>query len=214
MKFHNDPSGLEWELRPDTTDHNTVYACAVDDEYELAGLDVRDKLIFDIGAHLGGVGVTLASRGARVVCVEPVPENAFILARNFANNGLTPVAIIGAALGTEFVSLGPKGDPHEFIANIGEVSDERRIHVGQTTFSALVHEFGAPDFVKLDCEGGEWACFRDPAIHAVPLIVGEFHDDRAEHSDVTGEDITRLLPGHDVTISGTPMFGAFRAVRR
>lgn len=202
--------GLTFEIRDGTTDWNTINACCAEDEYGLRDEPVDGALVFDIGAHVGGVGVWLASRGARVVFVEPVPSNAEQIRRHLANNHLNGY-VIEAALGTAYVNLGPEGDAHEFIANIGGVNDERRIDCAQVSLADLVGEYGYPDILKLDCEGGEWAVFNDPAVQAIPLIVGEYHDDRVTGGEYTAPDIARLLPNHDVTVGENDIFGPFTA---
>ena len=47
---------------------------------------VGSQLVFDIGAHCGSKAVMFASIADRVVCVEPAPESAALLRRQFAGN--------------------------------------------------------------------------------------------------------------------------------
>ena len=205
-----DIAGLHWMIREGTTDWNTVNACSAQDEYRLGSEQVAGKVVFDIGAHIGGVGVWLASRGAFVVFVEPVPANAEQIRQNLKLNGLLGM-VVEAALGTNHVALGPEGDEHEFIAN--PWPGARDVPCIETTFGRLVDTFGAPDIVKLDCEGGEWGAFLDPAMGPVRLIVGEYHDDPHQGGYV-GADIEELLPNHTVEFEGAPTLGAFRATLR
>lgn len=202
--------GLTFEIREGTTDYNTINACCAEDEYGLGDEDVADHIVFDIGAHVGGVGVWLAARGARVIFVEPVPSNAEQIRKHLVMNNLRG-AVIEAALGTTHVSLGPRGDAHEFIANIGGVNNERRIECAQVSLTDLVNEYGEPDILKIDCEGGEWAVFNDPTVQQIPLIVGEYHDDRVTGGNYTAPDIARLLPSHTVTVGENDTFGPFTA---
>lgn len=202
--------GLTFEIREGTTDWNTINACCTEDEYGLRDEPVDGALVFDIGAHVGGVGVWLASRGAHVVFVEPVPDNAAQVRKHLSLNGLEGF-VVEAALGTTHVNLGPEGDAHEFIANIGGVNDERRIECAQVSFADLVAEYGLPDILKLDCEGGEWGILNSPAVQDVPLIVGEYHDDRVTGGEYTAADIARLLPRHEVTVGESNTFGPFTA---
>src|SRR3990172_763963 len=68
-----------------------------------------------------------------------------------------------------------------------------------------------PSFVKIDCEGGEWAVLSDPLVAEIPIITGEWHNVRGH----TRDEFTALLPSHEVMYSG-PVGGpgGFRAVRR
>lgn len=199
--------GLLWDIRDETTDWNTINACSAEDEYRLRDLPVEGKLVFDIGAHIGGVGVWLASRGARVIFVEPVPANAEQVRKNLVLNGLAGT-VVEAALGSNFVNLGAAGDAHEFIANPWHGA--REVACVEMTFGQLVDCYGTPDIVKLDCEGGEWSAFNDPALRPVPLIVGEYHDD-PHNGGYTASDISKMLPEHEVTTEGAPTLGAFTA---
>lgn len=208
-------AGLRWALRDGTTDWNTVVSCSQHDEYGVANIDVRGKLVFDIGAHIGGFGVWLASRGAHVVMIEPLEDNVNHILANLAINRLMATVIAGA-LGTNYVCHGPAGDAHEFIgvplrsdgaAPAGSSSLER---VPEVTFSELVKEFGPPNIVKIDCEGGEWSAFHDEEIRQVPLIVGEHHPD-PHGGDYVAKDIAWLLPKHAVTVGDVPTLGNFRA---
>jgi FkbM family methyltransferase len=205
--------GLLWDIRDETTDWNTINACSAEDEYRLRDLPVEGRLVFDIGAHVGGVGVWLASRGARVIFVEPVPENVAQIEKNLALNGATG-EVLRAALGTNRVNLGPEGDAHEFIANIGGVGQARPVECAETTFESMVSEFGLPDIVKLDCEGGEWAVLHDTDIRKVPVIVGEYHPDRPGGGNYTSADIFNFLPNHDVEVGPDLTFGPFYATLR
>jgi FkbM family methyltransferase len=208
------PSGLKWDVRDDTTDWNTVFAAGADgDEYGLTDVPVFGALVFDLGSHIGGCGVWLATRGARVVLVEPIPSNVEAIKRNLELNGTQALAIVEAALGTDRICLGPEGDAHEFIGGMTGISDEtsaRWLKVQRTSFTELVNRYGLPDIVKIDCEGGEWGVLTGPDIQNVPLIVGEYHP----LGTYRAPDIARLLPDHDVTVGESPDLGGFRAVRR
>lgn len=179
------PNGLRFHIRPGTTDFNTVFACAQADEYGLAGLDVEGKLVFDIGAHIGGVAVLLAAQGARVIAVEAVPENCEQIHENAQLNGVAErVEVVNAALAPTGAKLvyGWRADAsqieHRFIGNVlDDVGEgEYDVHPVLTcTLSDLVEDWGTPDILKLDCEGGEWCAFEDTALAAIPLVVGEWH---------------------------------------
>lgn len=210
--------GLGFHYRPDTTDWNTINACVTEDEYDLASVEVVDRLVFDIGAHVGGVAVWCAARGAHVVAVEAVPENAKLIAASAEFNAV-PVEVVEAALadrdGTiEFGWGGIQTETqsyHRFIGGTGNFDGER-YQVKAVTFSRLCQIHGMPDIVKMDCEGGEWAALRSPDLGHVPLIVGEWHPVEGH----TREDFLYALERtHDVTLIGPDCGPAgFRAVLR
>jgi FkbM family methyltransferase len=107
------PSGLRFWIREGTNDHNTIWACAHEDEYGLGAVEVDGKLVLDVGAYLGGIGVWLAARGAEVVCLEPVPDNAELIRRNAELNGVNVTILQAAAgeTGTQVVRWGFLADP-------------------------------------------------------------------------------------------------------
>lgn len=249
-------NGIKFWTRPGSNDHNTVWSCAWEDEYGLADVEVEGKLVFDIGAYIGGVGVWLATRGARVVCVEPIPGNVELIQLNAAlNNASLEIleAVVGRP-GVQTVRWGFYADP-EWNARVdadptcGLKHDEARIesirhhqNVGMAglilgnpvdqiyeeavvesySLHDLVGMYGAPDIIKLDCEGGEWALFNEPEIRVVPLITGEWHAwDNQPDTPTTGtrveEDVVSSLGGtHELLLSqaapGGPIrCGGFRA---
>lgn len=215
--------GLEWEIRDGTTDWDTINACCGygEDEYHLADLDVAGKTVIDFGAHVGGISVWLASRGANVIAVEPIPENVQAIKRNAALNGVTVTTVEAAAGesgGQTTVVYGFWGSPseeaHGFIGNIvglhGRWPNEQCKHLVVPTVSW--NDLPPCDIAKIDCEGGEWPLLQERSVLCVPLIVGEWHPIHGYGL----EDLLRLLtPTHEVTLEG-PVDGPgnFRAMLR
>lgn len=209
-------------IRPATSDYNTLAACLDHDEYQLRRRSLTGNAL-DIGAHIGGVSIALAVDYShlRVIAVEPLPENCAILLENLdriggldvvliqgaASNSAKPVKIAYGATDTEFAAQ------HEYIGNADwqKGSTARRVSVKAVSLSALVKEYGPFDFMKIDCEGGEWAFLDDPAISQVREIVGEFHT----RNDYGVGRLHELLdPTHVLTVDDALDFGPFEAVRR
>lgn len=212
-------AGLWFFYRPETSDYNTLAACCQFDEYGLGTEDVSGKLVFDVGAHIGGVSVWLSTRGATVVAIEPIPENAELVRRNAALNDV-PVITREGAFGTSTIAFGADEDSdentvvHQWIGHPDQgEQDVRAIDVEQLSLTDLVREYGLPSIIKTDCEGGEWALLSDEAAKTVPLIVGEWHP-RGEYRGQV--DVVALLgETHDVTFSGPEGGpGGFTARRR
>ena len=215
--------GVTMLYRSGTNDWNTLNASLNHDEYHLPSGQSGSAL--DVGGYLGSVGIALAkdNPGLRVTIVEPVPPNADLIERNIELNGLSDrVVLVRGAVGKGGESVdvwyGYRGteaaEHHAFVGNSslaynhgGELEHETRTYTGLGLADLL-----PVDFLKIDCEGGEWAFLDTPAVGEVQTIVGEAHSVRGKK----GGDIVALLAAtHDVTLEGDAEGTCeFRAVRR
>lgn len=222
-------------FRLDSSDWNTINAVmGANDEYQLARLDL-DGVAVDIGSHVGAVAIALLldNPALRAVAVEPVPGNADLIDTNAELNGVSDrlTVVRGAAgpagLTTSEIRFGFVGDPnlehHAFIGNsslaydTGGDTPHESLTVQTYGLAALLdlHDIDTADFLKIDCEGGEWPFFDAPEddLRRLPFIVGEAHPVRG-HS---AKDIRDLLGAtHTVTLNGPnqdPGPCGFEAVR-
>lgn len=204
--------------REGTNDAMSAEACIEQDEYRTAEVDAG--FVLDIGGHIGSwtVGYLLDHPHAGGVIIEPLPENAALIAQNLALNGLSSrvVLVIGAlsneALpeikwdfgGSEVASM------HRYVAGarIAEGITHSTMTTAGYTLADLVEmsEAGAFGLVKIDCEGGEQALI-GADLSPLGLIVGEVH---VPHRPLV-EWMSRT---HDVTYEGEDTFGMMRATPR
>lgn len=193
--------------RLDTNDYNTLNASLDADEYRLPKGLIGFAL--DVGGYLGSVGIAIAldNPEATVTIVEPVPENADLIARNIECNGVGDrVTLIRGAVGRDKVDVWYRYqgsvslDHHAFVGNSSLAYDHggEAYHETITYKGLTLGDFGPIDYMKVDCEGGEWVFLDDPLVSRVAVIVGEAHAVRGHR----GRDIADLLPDHDVTIIG------------
>lgn len=205
--------------RTGTADWNNVYSCSTEDEYNLRSLDLGDGTAIDIGAHIGGVtvGLALDNPRARIIAVECLSANVDLLRENIERNGLTNVTVLHAIASDKGGEQGTvrwnfdsddAGQHHRFIAN-AQGFDKANAQVETVDTVSLADLAGGEvAFIKIDCEGGEYAFLRGPALAHVAEIRGEYH----MGFDALAEQLTDT---HVVTLtSGTESFGGFRAVRR
>ena len=216
-------------IRDNTSDWNTVSSVMTHDEYELRPLTL-DGLAIDVGAHIGAVSIALAldNPDLRVVAVEAIEENADLVRRNVALNGLgdrvTVLHRAAAAPGVETADVFWRAqgnetvEHHAFIGNStlvyehGDTGHETATVACVSLTAVMAREDArSASFLKIDCEGCEWSFLQDPAVARIARIHGEWHN---VHGHVR-EDVLALLPDHEVTFSG-PVGGpgGFVAVRR
>jgi FkbM family methyltransferase len=232
------PNGapIRFAYRENTNDWNTINSCMFEnDEYLLRGRPIEGDAV-DVGGYLGSVGVTIAVDNpmARVLIVEPVPDNADLIRQNADMNGVGDrVTVFEGAVGktgqkTSEIRFRYVGDAnlehHAFVGNTSLAYDtggdtpHETLDVETLGVAELLNRFGIaePVFLKIDCEGGEWAFLDAPArdLRRLPYIIGEAHPVRG-HS---AKDIHALLDKtHSVTLSGPnqdPGPCGFVAVRR
>lgn len=141
---------------------------------------LRDRLgadavhtVADIGANVGMFAAWARGRwpNARIVAVEPAPENVAVLTEQTRTDPRTEV--VEAAVGT---SEGETG----FVEGWGGGSHAPTEHEVATTVVRTVDWFpifASADFVKMDIEGGEWPILGDVRLGELSrlTLVLEYH---------------------------------------
>ena len=226
--------------RDGTNDESVVYAIVLDDEYGL-----RDRPLMgwamDVGSHIGtaAIAMLLDNPELRVIAVEPVEPNQELIAANGEINGVSDRLHLSAAaagapdIGTARCSYGYREfDPdnpdyvraHRFVGNqyraLADPEHDERVTAHSLSDLMAIHHVGELAFLKIDCEGCEYAFLADPAVARVQVIRGEYHTGYTEEPETytpgAPDRIRALLEAtHDVRlVKDDPIVGLFEAVRR
>lgn len=194
-------SGLVFHTRIDKNyqDVKIINEVIAGDQYELKDMAANiepPKLILDIGGHIGTFGCFAKSfwPDARIIALEPNPVNAELYRRNLSENfGDMESVVINKAL-----SYSPNVNTYlsgsrttgggilvnrEFVKNLEDYRTGESFEVKTTTLEEILIQHGIDrvDLVKWDCEGAEFAAFRDMSLETkqkLGFMVGEVHIDR------------------------------------
>jgi FkbM family methyltransferase len=164
-------------------------------EYDIVRQDFAPGMtVIDIGANQGFFTIHAASKGARVIAVEPSRTNLGLLKENVEQNNLANnVVCINCAVSdkigkaTMFETFSDRGRYLSTFVSIvdrdrGDVS-VRESEVRVITLDELFASNGieACDLLKMDCEGSEYAILSSTSpetFSRIKNISFEFHDGR------------------------------------
>ena len=173
-------------------DNNTIKQIFID---KMIGERFENMRIIDIGAYIGDTVLLFIRGGAKEVCaVEPSPANVELLKINIEQNHfsdkvhLFPVAISDQDGTMRFTIDEENPDTHHLSALSesiiplqGRWRNIRTVEVTAWTFERLLRELGweTIDFVKVDCEGGEYPLFLQTSpelLRKVKTYYVEYHN--------------------------------------
>jgi FkbM family methyltransferase len=173
-------------------DNNTIKQIFID---KMIGERFENMRIIDIGAYIGDTALLFIRGGAKEVCaVEPSPANVELLKINIEQNHfsdkvhLFPVAISDQDGTMRFAIDEENPDTHHLSALSesiiplqGRWRNIRTVEVTAWTFERLLRELGweTIDFVKVDCEGGEYPLFLQTSpelLRKVKTYYVEYHN--------------------------------------
>jgi FkbM family methyltransferase len=188
-------------VRKRTTDTEVVWQCFVMKQYDvpmvMGGRPIhrhavarsyrsivesgKRPLIVDCGANIGASSVWFKMKypAASVIAVEPSPDNAEMMRKNFlAFAEIVPLEVgIGPESGTMFLE-----DDGGGAWGYKTVSHETPTRIQIKTVEDLLNDYASerdvPFILKIDIEGAEQALFEGPlgAISKFPIIIFESHD--------------------------------------
>ena len=127
-------------------------------------------IVFDAGSSVGPFAYSIVNKNPKhIYCIEPSPVEFPTLNRNLRG---FPVTTIKKGIGPD-----NKGFFSDMV--YGE-SGEDKVFIESISFKTFLKDYGIEkiDFLKTDCEGGEYDIFTDEHLDflkTVPKITGEWH---------------------------------------
>lgn len=173
-------------LRNNGSDIQILTALFKDSEYEAPGIDWKNiRTIVDAGANIGisTVWFHLRAPQARIVAVEPEPENIHMLRRNIETNQI-PCDVLAAAVwhvkGTMRLGIKPAAMSHSLIPD--ENGFDSEIEIKTLDMPYMLSKLGpdGADLVKMDIEGAEKEVLRygEGWVRSVKQYLMECHPGR------------------------------------
>jgi FkbM family methyltransferase len=140
-----------------------VSVSEVANDYRFGDIAKRD-VVLDVGANIGAFTMLAAKKAKKVFAVEPLYHD--VLAANLKANGINNVEIVERCLGTGRITI---------------AYGKRRKTVRCVSLADIIKQCGGHvDFLKMDCEGGEWSV-KPHELRGIRRIEGELHNFDGTH---------------------------------
>lgn len=148
---------------------------------------VKEDRVIDIGACIGGFTLPASRSSRSVIAIEPTTPD--VLTQNLKLNGISNVKVIDGALGDG-----------------GEITIDwnfKKYNKKTTPLSEFIDISGGCDFLKCDCEGGEWG-IRIQELNSIRRIEMEIHRTKmdvqrmADRIKDAGFNVYPYLPNDEV----------------
>lgn len=165
----------QFQVRPNTYDASIFDFVCRQNEYELD--DLSGKTILDIGGHIGCFAYKAVSLNAeRVISFEPDETNYNMAVGNLSD--YENAEVVRAAVMRSDKEVEVRLDPSDDKANSGggcSVTGFGEV-VPSISLDEAIEKY-SPNFIKIDCEGGEFpALYTCTKLDCIDTIVGEFHN--------------------------------------
>jgi len=171
-------------------------------------LDLRDKVVYDVGSFQGLLALFFARTARVVVCYEPNDTNRKRLLENIALNRMSRISVRPVGIGSEPGSLtmyysplmsGGASVDQKTVQNLKQHDAIRQV-IEITTLDAEVAAGTQPppDFIKIDIEGYELAALqggRETILKYGPELFLEMHGETIREKKEKVRGIVEFLTG-------------------
>jgi FkbM family methyltransferase len=173
--------------------------------YQLhAGDFANHGVVVDVGANIGAVTVWAAAHGARVIAVEPQPDNLRLLRQNIADNKVD-ATVYERAVGTErgevFIS-----DRH---GNSKVGTDGTSVQMVRLEDVFTDHGITECAVLKIDIEGSEYPLIAGASIETLNMVRYLTMEFDGATDEVFGGMIAKLAKVFNTHIIGSPERGGY-----
>lgn len=203
-------SGLRFKVRT-AMDIWVIKETCLDRDYEHYGTELQDGwTIVDIGGGLGDFTLYASQVPNSVVHVyEPFPESLMLLQENLKQNHINDVQVFAEAVGSA------QGELHLTTTtgvavrhSTAQDSESANLTVTSVPLASVIERIESRyiDFLKMDCEGGEYDILfhaDDSVLQSITHICMEYHDDLTPY---THHELVQFLSekGFDVKTYANP----------
>jgi FkbM family methyltransferase len=198
-------SGLQFRIRS-AMDLWIIKETCLDREYERYGGQIQAGWnVVDVGAGLGDFALLAASRvgeRGRVYAFEPLPESYALLEHNLRINQVQNVHLFAYALAGCHCRLSLVEAPEA--VKTATVWAEGSREVEAWSLEEALEPLEVCQFLKMDCEGGEYDILlraADGALEKIERICLEYHDNVTAFSH---QDLMRFLQDKGFQVSLHP----------
>jgi FkbM family methyltransferase len=164
----------------------------------------RGAVVWDVGAHIGYFGITVARsiQPGTVVCFEPMEQNRRRLTHNVATNGVSAtVEIVPAAVGATSGRAMIRDTGSSLTWSLTGGGNGAGVEVDVISLDDAAERYPVPDLIKIDAEGVEMdVLLGGSALIAKhqPMVLVEL----MERSQAQELQARALMPGYDFSHLG------------
>ena len=152
-------------------------------ERSYGGLFLRDKIVLDVGGHVGLFALFALSKGAkRVISIEPFGENYKIMRKLSSSRShlkINAAVVAGDEKKTTlYVNPGKNTGLHSTVPTRGREG----VVVAAVNVENLIYRY-RPEVVKMDVEGGEYDLIAAVDFRGISQVAVELHLTKREWRD-------------------------------